>query len=139
MNPSVHDNHLIAYTVLQNEKRIVMQTTSPYRKPHQFVDVIFEDVLAYYFEHDVFGCILFDVCEIDTATLLKEEAARFEDGRWMWPRGWEREKESLETYVGRIGVVAFEVSSSYGMSGWVLAKSMSKIRKEEGQKPAATP
>jgi hypothetical protein len=55
----------------------------------------------------------------------------FEDGwRYGWPRGWEKEKEEIEVFARRLDMRAFELSSSYGMSGWILARRMSKIKKE---------
>lgn len=131
---SVHDNHLVAYTVLAKEKKIVFQTEFLDREPHEFTDVVFEEVLAYDFEGDLFGSIILDIEEVDVAALLKEHAAMFEDGwRYGWPRGWEKEKEEIEVFVRRLEMRAFELSSSYGMGGWVLARRMIKIRKEANQ------
>ena len=124
---SVHDNHLIAYTVLAKEKKIILQTEFRDREPHELTEVVFEDVLAYHFENDLFGTIIFDIEEVDLPALLKEHAAMFEAGwRYGWPRGWEQEKEPVEIFAGRLGMRAFELSSSYGMRGWVIAKCMSK-------------
>jgi hypothetical protein len=128
---SVHDNHLVAYTVLAKEKKIVLQTEFLDREPYEFTDVVFDDVLAYHFENDLFGTIIFDIVEIALPALLKEHAAKFEVGwRYGWPRGWEKEKEEIEIFARRLEMRAFELSSSYGMTGWVIAKSMSKIRKD---------
>jgi len=136
---SVHDNHLVAYTVLAKEKKIILQTEFRDREPHEFTDVVFEEVLAYDFENDLFGAIIFDVEEVDLSALLKEKASMFEDGwRWGWPRGWEKEKEEIEVFVRRLEMRAFELSSSYGMSGWILARRMSKIKKEANQAPEPT-
>lgn len=131
---SVHDNHLIAYTVFATERKIVLQTEFRDSQPHELTDIVFEEVLAYNFEGDLFSCIIFDVEEVDLARLLEEHAAKFEAGwRYGWPRGWEKEKEGIEAYVRRLEMRAFEVSSSYGMGGWVLAQNMSKIKKEANQ------
>jgi len=130
LNISAHDNHIVSYTVLAKEKRIVLQTEFRDQEPHEFTDVVFEEVLAYDFEHDLFGTIIHNVEEVDLATLLKEKAAMFEEGwRYGWPRGWEKEKEEIEAFVRRLEMRAFELSSSYGMSGWVLAKRMTKIKR----------
>lgn len=134
---SVHDNHLVAYSVLAKEKKITLQTEFLDREPHELTDVVFEDVLAYHFENDLFGTIIFDVEEVDLAVLLKEYAPMFEAGwRYGWPRGWEKEKEEIEIFARHLGMRAFELSSSYGMSGWIIAKSMSKVRKEANQASA---
>ena len=136
---SVHDNHLVAYTVLGKEKKIILQTEFRDREPHEVTDVVFEEVLAYDFENDLFGAIIFDVEEVDLAALLKEKATMFENGwRCGWPRGWEKEKEEIEVFSRRLEMRAFELSSSYGMNGWVLARRMSKIKKEANKAPEPT-
>lgn len=133
-NISVHDNHLVAYTVFAKEQKIVLQTEFRDREPHELTDVVFEEVLAYDFENDLFGTIIFDIEEVNLPALLKEKAVKFEDGwRYGWPRGWEKEKEEIEVFARRLEMRAFEISSSYGMSGWVLARCMSKIRREANQ------
>ena len=133
---SVHDNSVVAYEVLAKEKKIVLHTECLDRESHEFTDIVFEEVLAYDFENDLFGTIIFDVKEVDLSVLLKEKAAMFEGGwRHGWPRGWERDKEDIEVFVRRLEMRAFELSSSYGMSGWVLARRMSKVQK--GGSPTA--
>ncbi|HXA80106.1 MAG TPA: hypothetical protein VNV14_02455 [Opitutaceae bacterium] len=128
--PSVHDNHIVAYTVLAKEKKIIFQTEFRDREPHELTEVIFEDVLAYHFENDLFGTIIFDLKEIDLSALLKDKAAMFEDGwRYGWPRGWKKE-EAIDVFARRLDMRAFGLSASYGMSGWLIAKRMIKIRKE---------
>ena len=128
---SVHDNSVVAYEVLAKEKKIVLHTECD---SHELTDIVFEEVLAYDFENDLFGTIIFDVKEVDLSVLLKEKAAMFEGGwRYGWPRGWERDKEDIEVFVRRLKMRAFELSSSYGMSGWVLARRMSKLQKGANQ------
>jgi hypothetical protein len=45
--------------------------------------------------------------------------------------------ESIEVYVTRLEMKPFVLSSSYGMHGWILAKSVSKSLKQAG--PSLTP
>ncbi|MEY3480346.1 MAG: hypothetical protein RIQ71_1121 [Verrucomicrobiota bacterium] len=131
---SVHDNSVVAYEVLAKEKKIVLHTECLDRESHEFTDIVFEEVLAYDFENDLFGTIIFDVKEVDLSVLLKEKAAMFEGGwRYGWPRGWEKDKEDIEVFVRRLEMRAFELSSSYGMSGWVLARRMSKVQQGANQ------
>ncbi|MFM8682673.1 MAG: hypothetical protein ACKOEG_02655, partial [Chthoniobacterales bacterium] len=69
---SVHDNSLVAYEVLAKETKVVLHTECLAREPHEFTDIVFEEVLAYDFENDLFGTIIFDVKEVDLSALLKE-------------------------------------------------------------------
>lgn len=126
--PSVHDNHIVAYSVFAAEEKIVIQTEFRDREPHEFTNIIFEGVLAYHFENDLLDNIIFDVREVDLPKLLKECAGMFERGwRYGWPRGWDKEKEEIEAFARRLEMRAFELSASYGMNGWVLARRMTKI------------
>ncbi len=128
--PSVHDRHIIAYTVHGRDRTITLRTEHPYTDPSQIIDVLFEGVLAYYFEHDLMGNIIFDIEEVDLPQLVRTQNTLFEAGwKWGWPVGWEHQKESMEAYAMRLEMKAFELTSSYGMTGWVLGRSMTKILK----------
>ena len=75
--------------------------------------------------------IIFDVCEMDLAVLTDTHSAEFEAGwRHGWPWGWEKNKESVLSYFQRVEVKAFELSSSYGLTGWVVAKQMTKAARD---------
>jgi hypothetical protein len=131
-NISVHDNVLVSYSVRAEEKRIVLHTEFRDREPHEFTDVIFEDVLAYDFQNDLFGTIIFDIREVDLSKLIEERSELFEDGwRYGWPRGWDPRKESMLDYARRLNARAFELSASYGMHGWILAGGMTKLVRRE--------
>jgi hypothetical protein len=131
---SVHDSRIIRYSVSAKEQTIVIETENRDRAIHEFTDIYFLGVLAYCFEHDLFGAIIFDVEEVDLTALLDANAQRFEDGaQWGWPRGWEKRKETIQAYTARLGMRAFELSSSYGMSGWVIGKEMRMISKAANQ------
>ena len=131
---SVYDNSVVAYEVLAKEKKIVLHTECRDRESHEFTDIVFEEGLSYDFENDLFGTIIFDVKEVDLPALLKENVAMFEDGwHYGWSRGWERDKKDIDVFVRRLKMRAFELSSTYGMSGWVLARRMSKVQKGNNQ------
>jgi hypothetical protein len=137
---SIHDNHLLRYSVLAAEKKIIFETAYPYQTPYELTDVIFDDVLAYHFENDLFGTIIFDVTEVDLPALITEHAEMFENGwRYGWPSGWEKEKEAVQDYVRRLGMRAFKLTSSYGMHGWIIAREMIKSRKPAIDAPTPTP
>jgi hypothetical protein len=128
---SVHDNHLVAYSVLAKERQIRFQTEFRDREPREFTEVVFDGVLAYDFENDLFGTIIFDILEVDLANFLEDHAAAFENGwRNGWPRGWEPQKESISAYMTRLEMKTFVLSSSYGMHGWIIARGMTKNLKE---------
>ncbi len=125
---SVHDNLLTRYSVDARDRKIVFETEDPYTTPPEQVTVMFLGVQAYFFEDDIFNNILFDIEECNPAWILDHYRETLGAGACHgWPWGWEREKENLSEFVSRLGLKFFDVSSSLGLSGWVLCK---EIRKE---------
>ncbi len=125
MPRSVHDNLLVSYTVLCEERRIILHTEYREVTPAERTDVRFEGVEAYCFDNDVFGTILFGIEEIGVADLVNRERERIEQGRkWGWPGGW---AGSLHEETARLTQQEFrgwDVGSSIGLTGWVLARNM---------------
>lgn len=122
---SIHDNQLIGYEVDCVRRHIVLHTRFADREPAELTDVIFEGVDAYDFEGDHFGSVLNDVTEVPIAHLVAEHQAQFEEGvRFMWPGPWNDSPESTIRHFESEGLKAFEIGSSYGFVGWVVARSL---------------
>jgi len=128
MDISVHDNRLISYCVLSETHEIRMHTIYEDREPYEYTDVVFSGVVAYYFEQDTFKTILFDIEEEDIARIYDSNRDRFAAGQnYGWPGMWNKSEQTALEYLASLGVKGFTLSSVCGMSGWVLAKSMSKF------------
>ncbi len=125
---SIHDNMLVSYEVLCEARTIILRTE--YRlenEPTEFVNVTFRGVEGYRFENDAFGNIIFDIETIPLEEFLAEhgeeisESYRVAGSPGIWA-------ESLVTglaYLREQGTQAFVLDSSYGLSGWVLAREIS--------------
>jgi hypothetical protein len=136
---SVHDNLLYSYSVNCENRRIVLHTRFPTDSPTEYTDVIFTGVVAHHFEHVLSGNILFDVTEIPLRDLVTGSAVLFAAGKpYGWPDGIEyRDAEDLIGILEGRGAHGFEISSSYGMSGWVIAGSTErKARARRAMLPA---
>lgn len=121
---SIHDNRVVAYEVDGEAKRIVLHTRFEDRQLVESTDVIFEGVLAYHLENDNFGNILFGISEVPIADLVQGQRRLFEEGfRYAWPGPWNQSLESSLAHLQASGAKAFEISSSYGLAGWVIAAS----------------
>ncbi len=102
MSIPVHDNVLLSYSVSAWEKESRFHTASPNDDLHEYTGVIFSGMVAYRFEYD-----------------------NLRDGReHAWPVVCES-KEDLLRRMHEEDVRAFGVQSSYGLSGWVWAQSVS--------------
>jgi hypothetical protein len=131
---SVHDNRLISYEVLCARRQIVLHTEFRDRgEPFEFTDVIFNGVAAYDFFHDSdMGTIIFDIPEIAPMNIYLAHADQFLEGkRHGWPGEWARSAELAAEYFEQNHVKGFELDSSCGMSGWVLAQDMQKRPRSE--------
>jgi hypothetical protein len=127
---SVHDNLLVSYEV-QCEARIITLRTE-YRvanKPTEFTNVVFEGVQGYSFQNDAFGNIIFGLETVPVEHLLTEFGAEISESYRMAgsPGPWAANLGSAADYLRGQRVRAFTLSSSYGLSAWVLAKEISIV------------
>jgi hypothetical protein len=124
MEPSIHDSRVISYEVDGERRRIVLHTRFEDRDPVEYTDLIFEGVLAYHFENDNFGNILFSVGEVPVQQLVDDNRHLFDKGsKYAWPGPWNESCEASVQYFESQRAKAFEISSSYGLAGWVIADS----------------
>lgn len=135
MARSVHDNRLVSYEVQCEARSITLRTE--YREqnqPTEFTNVIFEGVQGYSFQNDAFGNIIFDVESVSVETLLTHFGAEIAESHRTGgsPGPWAANLASAPEYLSKSGIKGFFLSSSYGLSGWVLAKEMSVMNGEQG-------
>jgi hypothetical protein len=126
--PSVHDNVLVSYEFRCEEQTIILHTE--YRedaKPTEFTNVVFEGVRAYHLQNDAFGNIIFDVSEIPMEQFLNRYGGElFELERMTGSLGkWVEALDTAPGYLREQEIKGFELSSSLGLSGWILAKGTS--------------
>ena len=123
---SVHDNFVESYSVDAGKREIILHTVYRDGGANETTDIIFSDVAAYRFTGDNFQTILFDVTETTIEEVLKMNQSIFEaEKNYAWPIHYESETDLLEKMSSQ-DMRAFLIHSSYGMGGWVWAKSMSK-------------
>lgn len=127
---SIHDNHVLGYTVDVAARTIVIRTE--YRDgpgPREFTDVHFDGVLGYSIR-DSLGGILSDIYPIDIQTFLARHADQLREGA---PYGWPFQGTSrdLLSWLQGHGAVAFEINSAIGFDGFVVCKAM-RIETEHG-------
>ena len=130
--PSIHDNFVYAYSVDCENRLIVLHTAFRDREPQEFTDVVFHKVIAHYLEHVLPGNILFNVEEADIAAMVQDNAQLLVDS---WQYGWPpvEYKGDLKVLVATLkasSVRAYEIVSTLGRSGWVLAGSYERISSE---------
>lgn len=126
--PSLHDNFLISYEVNCEIRQIKLRAKPDPRDPAQSEQlpctVIFNGVEGYQFENDAFGNIIFSLEAISVEQLFAEYGARIAESFRLAgaPAPWAADLASATQLLTVNGVQGFILSSSCGLSGWVLAK-----------------
>jgi hypothetical protein len=124
---SIHDNVLVLYEVRCEVRVITLRTEHRVaNRPMEFANVIFEGVHAYHFQNDAFGNIIFSLETVSVEYLLTEFGSEISESYRIAgsPGPWAADLGSAPDYLGERGIKGFTLSSSYGLSGWVLAKEM---------------
>jgi hypothetical protein len=137
MLPSLHDYFLISYEVHCESRRITLRArpdTRPHAPPDPASDciIVFEGVEGYHFRDDAFGNIIFSLTEISIDKVLFDYRSEIEESYRMSgaPGPWADDLNAASAILGDKGVRGFALSSSYGLSGWILAKEVTVNRKE---------
>jgi len=98
-------------------------------EPYERTEVIFTGVACYDFERDSdLGTILFDIEEVRASDIYDAHGEQLRAGvRYGWPGCWAESAESAAAYFQEHGILGFQISSSCGMCGCVLAQHMQNV------------
>ncbi len=121
---SWHDYHVTGYSVEGERCRITFDVSWPYDSSADIrrASIVFSDVEGYFLEHDLGGNVLYSISEEKIEEFLLQNAERFEkEKKWGWPLFWRGAIGTTLEYLNGRNVKCFAISSSYGLSGWVLA------------------
>jgi hypothetical protein len=126
MLPSFHDDYVVGYEVdcEGRQIRLHIKPATPAAEQAPVNTVVFTGVEGYSFQNDAFGNIILDL-ETVTATRFVSQyrAALAESFRLSGaPGAWVSDLDAAPRILSERGVQAFVLSSSYGLSGWVLAR-----------------
>jgi hypothetical protein len=125
---SIHDNLLVSYEVQCEARTILLRTEHRAKeKPTEFVNVLFTGVEGYDFENDAFGNIIFGVETTEVAEILKTHGPSISESYRMAgsPAPWAANLEAASRKLSELGVQGFTLNSSFGLSGWILAREVS--------------
>lgn len=134
MTRSIHDNLLVSYEVQCEARTITLRTE--YRVPEkstEFTHVLLKGVEGYFFQNDAFGNIILSLDAVPLEYLLKEFGQEIKESYRMSgaPGKWAANLTSAPEYLRERGIQGFILSSSYGLSGWILAKEMSVLNVDQ--------
>ena len=117
----MHDECINAYSVNLEEKTIVIQMYNNSEKKYRRVH--FNGVLTHSFKCIIDYNIVLDINQYEIESFIvdnKEELMKLEGN--CWPIDYQTEKELIE-FLKNNEYKYIKINSSYGMFGWILAKS----------------
>ena len=117
----MHDDCIVAYNVNLEEGYIVIQTYNNDRKKQGKLK--FLEVLTHSFKCIINYNIIYDIQECEIEVFFrenKEELIKMKG--YCWPINYKTEKELME-FLKTNEYKYIKIYSSYGMFGWILAKS----------------
>ena len=124
-NRSIHDNNIYGYTVDCGQQQIVLHTEFHDAGRQEYTDVIFFRSIAHNFECVLQGNIIFGIEKVEPERIIEEWREVFaRQKQYGWPDIEYDDLSELPTILRERDVTGYEISSSYGMRGWVLARTM---------------
>jgi hypothetical protein len=125
MFPEVHDSLLVAYSVNSESGELSLSCQPHHGCGKAPFSVVFTGVAAHSFEFPLLPAILFDITQVSAADLLKAEWSAIEQGTKQcgWPGPWAETLADAVDHAAASDLRGFQVESSYGLEGWVLAQS----------------
>jgi hypothetical protein len=132
MLPSLHDDFLVSYEVNCETRQIKLHAKRDPRVPAGNEErtnhtIVFDGVEGYQFENDNFANIIFSLDAVPVERILAIYGSQIASSFRMAgaPDSWAADLSSAPQLLTAKGVQGFILSSSYGLSGWVLAKEAS--------------
>jgi hypothetical protein len=114
---NIHDNRIIEYTVNLEDNMIIFKTLT---EDNHTIKILFEDVLAHLFETELPNSILFDIDEFSGKEMVEDNKDILNLKKdYGWPIVYDTEKELIKK-IDQYNY--YVINSSYGLSGWILAK-----------------
>ena len=117
----MHDDYIVEYSVNIAEKKLVIQTYNHNEKKQK--RICFYDVLTHSFKCILHHNQILDIseCEIDSF-IVQNKFELKELAGYCWPIHYQNEEE-LKAYLIANDYKYIKLNSSYGLFGWILAKS----------------
>jgi hypothetical protein len=132
MLPSLHDDFLVSYEVNCETRQIKLRAKRDPRLPTGDEEptnhtIVFNGVEGYQFENDNFCNVIFSLELISVAKLIATYGSQIKESYRMAgaPGPWAADLASAPQVLMAMGIQGFILSSSHGLSGWILAKEAS--------------
>jgi len=128
MFSDVHDSQVIAYAVDSIANEVLLHLRAgPEGSP--LFGLKFHGAIAHRFPHPLMPSWVFGLVEVPAEKLLVREWECIAEGFRLvgWPGPWADSLENAVAHCDGNAVVGYDLETSYGMHGWVLASSVERI------------
>lgn len=121
----MHDDYIVSYSVNFSDNTIVLRTHNEDKEKDEKLE--FLEVLT----HSFYGALKYNqilaINEYEIDNFIKDNKEILERTKnYCWPVDYQSIDE-LKAFLSYNGYKYIKVMSSYGMSGWVLAKSFRRV------------
>ena len=125
MFSGVHDSLIIGYSVNSEAQELVLSMQPHHGSAPSPFNIVFDNVAAHCFEAPLLPAILAEIIPVSAEWLITEQWQRIAHGfnSCGWPGSWADTLANAKHFVKSSSLQGFQVESSYGLSGWVLARS----------------
>lgn len=112
--PSFHDDYVVGYEVNAEARRIVPKIKA--------AQVVFNEVAGYCFVNDALGNIVYALEQLTPGDVITEFQEQITESfrQSGAPGAWAADLAAARRKFEEQGINGFVLSSSFGMSGWVL-------------------
>ena len=126
MFPGIHDSLLVGYSVNSESQELLLSVKPHHDSAPAPFTLRFQGVAAHSFDTPVMPAILYGINRISASDLIRADWPAIERGYKLggWPGPWAATLASATDFATSNGLSGFQIESSYGLSGWVLAQSV---------------
>ncbi len=132
MLTDIHDSLLIGYSIHGENRELILSIKPNHHnatlKPFS---VLFQGVAAHHFSTPLLPAILSDITRLSASDLIEMNWPAIEQGYHLagWPGPWAETLSHAIDYAASHHLNGFQIESSYGLSGWVLAESVQRLNR----------
>jgi hypothetical protein len=132
MFKGVHDSLLVGYSVNSESQELVLSLRPHHGSAPSPFKITFSGAVAHCFDAPLLPAILYDIISVPAEQLITDEWPLIEHGQRAtgWPGSWAVSLVSATHFAQSSNLQGFYINSSFGLSGWVLAKSAELLASE---------
>lgn len=125
---SIHDSQVLAYSADSRSGEVLLHLREGLEGSPLF-DLKFRGVVAHQFPYPLMPSWVYGLTEISADELLEREWSVIAEGFRLvgWPGHWANSLAEARHYCRHQGVTGYDLETSYGMTGWVLATSVEHL------------